>query len=104
VIARVLDADAARHGTHRSGLFLAAFGVLGRLNGLVTAGALLSLAAIFGYRSGTDPGSDPGQAFRVYLSLYPFALLVLGTLISRFIRLPAAPQEASSPSSEPVRR
>jgi len=93
VIARVLDADAVRHGTHRSGLFLAAFGVLGRLNGLVTAGALLSLALVFGYRDGADPGPDPGQAFRVYLSLYPFALLLIGTVVSRFIRLPAAPQE-----------
>jgi GPH family glycoside/pentoside/hexuronide:cation symporter len=101
VIARVLDADAARHGTHRSGLFLAAFGVLGRLNGLVTAGALMSLALVFGYRDGTDPGPDPGQAFRVYLSLYPFALLALGTVVSRFIRLPAAPQETDP---EPVTR
>ena len=30
----------------------------------------------------------------MYLSVYPFALLVLGTAVSRFIRLPAAPQEA----------
>lgn len=101
VIARVLDADAARHGTHRSGLFLASFGVLGRLNGLVTAGALASLALWFGYRSGADPGPDPGQAFRVYLSLYPFTLLVIGTTVSRFIRLPAAPQETGSPETGP---
>lgn len=93
VIARVLDADAARHGVHRSGLFLAAFGVLGRLNALVTAAAVASLAVFFGYRSGADPGPDPGQAFRVYLSVYPFVLLLVGTVVSRFIRLPAAPQE-----------
>ena len=107
VIARVLDADAARHGTHRSGLFLAAFGVLGRLNGVVTAGALASLALWFGYRSGTDPGPDPGQAFRVYLSVYPVTLLLIGTAVSRFIRLPPPPQEAPSPSepgSAPVTR
>ncbi|MFC7021899.1 MFS transporter [Promicromonospora thailandica] len=95
VIARVLDADAARHGVHRSGLFLAAFGVLGRLNALVTAGAVLSLAVFFGYHSGDDPGPDPAGAFRVYLSLYPFALLLVGTVVSRFIRLPAAPEDAS---------
>lgn len=99
VIARVLDADAARHGTHRSGLFLAAFGVLGRLNALVTAGALASLTAWFGYRNGADPGPDPAQAFRVYLSLYPFVLLVIGTTVSRFIRLPPAPQEAATDGS-----
>ncbi|NUS65815.1 MAG: MFS transporter [Saccharothrix sp.] len=96
VIARVLDADAAQHGTHRSGLFLAAFGVLGRLNGLLTAAALASLALWFGYRSGADPGPDPGQAFRVYLSVYPLVLLTIGTVVSRFIRLPAAPQDTGA--------
>ena len=96
VIARVLDADAAHHGTHRSGLFLAAFGVLGRLNGLLTAAALASLALWFGYRSGADPGPDPGQAFRVYLSVYPLVLLTVGTVVSRFIRLPAAPQDTGA--------
>ncbi|MCT4574253.1 hypothetical protein N3930_45800, partial [Bacillus thuringiensis] len=52
VVARVLDADAARHGEHREGLFLSAFGVFGRLSGGVTGLALASLGVFFGYNSG----------------------------------------------------
>src|SRR5699024_8895569 len=74
VVARVLDADAARTGEHREGLFLSAFGVFGRLNGAVTGLALASLGVFFGYNSGADPGSRPDLAFRVYLCAYPFAL------------------------------
>ncbi|GMA30095.1 MFS transporter [Litorihabitans aurantiacus] len=88
IMARVLDDDARRHGVHREGIFLSAFGVLGRLNGLIVAGALASLTVVFGYRSGADPGEDPATTFRVYLSIYPAALLMIGTLVSRFVRVP----------------
>src|SRR5690606_41568586 len=93
VIARVLEGDTARQGVHRSRVCLAAFGGLGRLPALVPSAAVASLAVFFGDRSGAGPGPDPGQAFRVYLSVYPFTLLLVGTVVSRFIRLPAAPQE-----------
>ncbi len=88
IMARVLDDDATRHGVHREGIFLSAFGVLGRLNGLVVAAALASLTLFFGYRSGTTPGPNPDLAFRFYLSVYPVILLVIGTVISRFVHVP----------------
>lgn len=97
IMARVLDDDARRTGVHREGIFLSAFGVLGRLSAIPTSVALLSLGWFFGYRSGDVPGPDPGTAWRVYMSLYPFAFLALGSLISRFIHLPA---DASPDSSE----
>ncbi|GAA1487714.1 MFS transporter [Brachybacterium sacelli] len=90
VVARVLDADAARHGTHREGLFLSAFGVFGRLNGAVTGVALASLGVLFGYNSGDDPGTRTDDAFRVYLCVYPFVLVALGAIASRFIHVPPA--------------
>lgn len=89
VVARVLDADAARTGEHREGLFLSAFGVFGRLNGAVTGLALASLGVFFGYNSGDDPGSQPDLAFRIYLCVYPFALTLIGAIASRFITVPA---------------
>lgn len=88
ITARVLDEDTRVHGAHREAVFLAAFGVLGRLNGVVVAIALASIGTFFGYRSGTDPGPDPGGAFRVYLSIYPVILLALGTAVSRFVHVP----------------
>ncbi|UFU03155.1 MFS transporter [Ruania suaedae] len=94
IVARVLDGDATRHGEHREGLFLSAFGFFGRLNGVVTGLALTSLGVFFGYNSGDDPGSDPGFAFRVYLTVYPFALTVIGAVASRFVRVPEAGAQA----------
>ncbi|WP_324652183.1 MFS transporter [Georgenia sp. H159] len=88
VIARVLDHDAATHGEHREGLFLSAFGVLGRLNGALNGLALASLGLFFGYYSGDDPGDDPALAFRVYVCAYPFVVALAGAVLARFIRVP----------------
>ncbi|MFI7613465.1 MFS transporter [Nonomuraea terrae] len=106
IVARVLDADAARDGQHREGLFLSAFGFFGRLNGIVTGLALTSLGVFFGYNSGDDPGTDPGLAFRVYLCVYPFVLTTIGALAARLISVPSeTPPEAVEPppaAAEPV--
>ena len=85
IVARVLDRDAERNKEHREGLFLSAFGVFGRLNGIVTGVALTSLGIFFGYNSGRDPGDHPDLAFRFYLCVYPFVLTAIGAVASRFI-------------------
>jgi GPH family glycoside/pentoside/hexuronide:cation symporter len=102
ITARVLDADAARDGHHREGLFLSAFGFFGRLNGIVTGLALTSLGAFFGYNSGDDPGADPGLAFRMYLCVYPFVLTTIGAVAARMFTVPlAAPDAAPQPDEVP---
>ncbi|MWB98927.1 MFS transporter [Agromyces seonyuensis] len=88
IVARVLDDDAERHGEHREGLFLSAFGFFGRLNAIVSGLALASLAWFFGYESGDAPGAQPDLAFRFFLCVYPFALCVIGAVLARFIRVP----------------
>ncbi|MGD7707019.1 MFS transporter [Microlunatus sp. Y2014] len=95
VVARVLDADAAKHGEHREGLFLSAFGVFGRLNGALTGAALASLGLFFGYYSGDDPGDQPGVAFRVFLCVYPFILTTIGAVASRFVHV-SDPEESAA--------
>ncbi|SDH15729.1 MFS transporter [Nonomuraea jiangxiensis] len=102
IVARVLDADAARNGEHREGLFLSAFGFFGRLNGVVTGLALTSLGVFFGYNSGDDPGGDPGLAFRIYLCVYPFVLTAIGAVAARFVSIPIeTPPEAAEPAEPP---
>ncbi|MFI6499029.1 MFS transporter [Nonomuraea typhae] len=101
IVARVLDADAARHGEHREGLFLSAFGFFARLNGIFGGLALTSLGVFFGYNSGADPGPDPGLAFRVYLCVYPFVLTAIGAIAARFVSVPLEPPpEAAEPAEE----
>ena len=102
IVARVLDADAARNGEHREGLFLSAFGFFGRLNGIVTGLALTSLGVFYGYNSGNDPGADPGLAFRVYLCVYPFVLTAIGAVAARFVSVPIeTPPSADEPDEPP---
>jgi glycoside/pentoside/hexuronide:cation symporter, GPH family len=96
IVARVLDADSAAHGEHREGLFLSAFGVFGRLNGIAVGLALTSLGVFFGYNSGDDPGSTPGLAFRMYLCVYPFVLTTIGAIASRFVSVPEPTADAAA--------
>ncbi|RIK15204.1 MAG: MFS transporter [Acidobacteria bacterium] len=99
--ARVVDDDVRRHGQHREGLYLAAFGFFSRLTGATAGLGLGSLGVLFGYYSGADPGPDPGLAFRVAVSVYPFAIAVLGVVLSLVIRVPEAGVDpAAEPSPE----
>ncbi|NCD20292.1 MAG: MFS transporter [Actinobacteria bacterium] len=98
--ARVLDDDVRRHGQHREGLFLSAFGFFSRITGATAGIGLGSLGFLFGYYSGDDPGPDPGMAFRVAVSVYPFVVAVIGVILSMVIRVPEAGVEVPSLTSE----
>lgn len=98
--ARVLDDDVRRHGQHREGLFLSAFGFFSRITGATAGIGLGSLGFLFGYYSGDDPGPDPGMAFRVAVSVYPFVVAVIGVILSMVIRVPEAGVEVPALTSE----
>lgn len=102
VVARVLDEDAAVHGAHREGLFLAAFGFFGRLGGAVVGIALASLGLFFGYSSGDDPGDQADLAWRVYVCVYPMGLAALGALIASLIEVPDNRREGPQVDSTPA--
>lgn len=93
--ARVVDDDVRRHGQHRAGLFLSAFGFFSRLTGATAGLGLGSLGLLFGYYSGADPGPNPGMAFRVAVSVYPFVVAMIGVVLSLLIRVPEAGAEVS---------
>jgi len=93
VQARVLDRDAREHGQHREGLYLSAFGFFSRLTGATAGLALGSLGDWFGYYSGANPGPDPGLAFRVSISVYPFVVAVAGVVLSQFVKVPGEEPE-----------
>ena len=96
--ARIVDDDVRRHGQHREGLFLSAFGFFSRLTGATAGIGLGSLGVLFGYYSGERPGPSPDTAFRVAVAVYPFGIALLGLLLSLLIRVP----EAGVPSPEPA--
>lgn len=96
--ARVVDDDVRRHGQHREGLFLSAFGFFSRLTGATAGIGLGSLGLLFGYYSGADPGPNPGMAFRVAVSVYPFVIALIGVVLSLLMRVPDAGVEVSQES------
>lgn len=93
IMARILDHDARKHGVHREGIFMSAFGVFGRLTGALGGIALATLGALYGYYSGDNPGERPGDAFRLYTGVYPLIFATVGTIIANLIRLPRAGEE-----------
>lgn len=88
VVARLIDADAARTGLRREAMFIAAFGFFNRLGGLLKSLAFLAVVALFGFVSGDDPGDRPGEAARFLMTVFPFGLVVIAAVTARFVRLP----------------
>lgn len=86
IIAKLLDQDVARTGVHREGMFLAAFGFFNRVTGLVQAFTAMLMFAIYGYRSGDDPGPRPGDASKFMIGWMPFALLAIAFGVSLLVR------------------
>lgn len=87
---RILDEDARRHGVHREGIFLSAFGFFSRITGALTGVGFWLITVLYGYESQDNPGSDPGAAFRFLMCVIPFVVAAIGAIVTRFIRVPEA--------------
>lgn len=103
VVARFIDADAARTGLHREGMTISAFGFANRLNALARSAAFFGMAAFYGFNSASDPGDNPGDAARFLMLVVPFVLVVVAAVVSRFVRLDRpAPDAPSAPATAVV--
>lgn len=87
---RILDDDARRHGVHREGIFLAAFGFFGRITGALTGVGFWLISMLYGYLNQDVPGDDPGAAFRFLMCVIPFVVASIGAVAARMIRVPEA--------------
>lgn len=86
--AKIIDDDYRRNGVKREGIINSLVGVMNRLNGLYTSLAFYVVSECFGFVSGDDPGTNPGLAARVLLCVFPFAAMVLASIISFFLKFP----------------
>lgn len=84
--AKVLDDDFKKHGIRREALFSSAMGALNRLNGLYSGLALIVVKHVFGYISGDEPGPNPGMAAKFLLVVFPVIAMVIGLILSFFIK------------------
>lgn len=103
--AKIMDEDTRKHNVRREGIISNALGFMNRLNGLFTSFAFYLIFVIFGFESGQNPGSEPHNAARFLLTVFPLVLMVISFGFSFLIHFkdePAAPLPAASvePSSE----
>jgi GPH family glycoside/pentoside/hexuronide:cation symporter len=92
--ARIMDEDTARYHVRREGIISNALGFMNRLNGLFTSFAFYLILVLFGFESGDVPGSQPHQAARFLLTVFPLVLMVISLGISFFLHFPAKQQPA----------
>jgi GPH family glycoside/pentoside/hexuronide:cation symporter len=83
--ARIIDEDSEKSGKRREAIFISASGFMNRLNGIFTSFAFFLVFQIYGFESGVIPGENPGGAARFLLTIFPFALIIIGCIFSRFL-------------------
>jgi len=96
--ARILDEDKALYGIQREGTFGSLTGVLNKTSGLFAAIGFLLVSRIYGYESGEVPGSQPANAGRFLMCLFPFVIMVICCAASLFLRFKQ--DEAQEPPAQ----
>ncbi len=87
--AKIVDDDYRIYGVRREGIINSLGGVMNRLNGLYTSLAFFVASRGFGFVNGDNPGPNPGFAARVLLCIFPFAAMVIASIITFFLHFPA---------------
>jgi GPH family glycoside/pentoside/hexuronide:cation symporter len=74
---------------------------MNRLNGLFTSLAFLLILRLFGFESGEVPGSQPNQAARFLMTVFPIFMMILSLGVSFLIHFPEIrpPMTASEPAT-----
>ncbi len=104
VVARFIDADAARTGVHREAMVIAAFGFFNRLSTSAKSLGFFGMTVLFGYVNRDQPGDQPDAAARFLMVVMPFIFAVIAAVTSRFVRIPVrpGPDEADDAGAVPV--
>lgn len=86
VSARILDEDRKKTGIKREGSYTSLIGILNKTSGLFSSLAFLLVYRLYGFESGAEPGTRPGEASRFITVLFPVCVLLLCLLMSAFLR------------------
>jgi GPH family glycoside/pentoside/hexuronide:cation symporter len=86
--AKIMDEDTQKHNVRREGIISNALGFMNRLNGLFTSAAFLIVYRYFGFESGLNPGTQPDNAARFLLTVFPPILMLFSLAFSFFISFP----------------
>ena len=83
--AKIMDEDTQKHNLRREGIISNAMGFMNRLNGLFTSAAFFLVSVLFGFQSGINPGTQPHNAARFLLTVFPLVLMLISFAFSFFI-------------------
>ncbi|MGI6701060.1 MAG: MFS transporter [Christensenellales bacterium] len=83
--AKVMDEDYHKYGIRRQGIYSSAMGFMNRLSGLFTSLGFLLASRIYGFISGEEPGMRADEAARFLLTIFPFMLMILGVIATKFV-------------------
>ncbi len=95
--AKIMDEDTQKHNLRREGIIANALGFMNRLSGLFTSAAFYLVSVIFGFESGLNPGTQPDQAARFLLTVFPPILMVISFSFSFFIHFDATEEAPAGP-------
>ena len=98
--AKIMDEDQQKYNLRREGIISNAMGFMNRLNGLFTSSAFYLVFVLFGFESGKNPGTQPDNAARFLLTLFPLVLMVISFAFSFFIDFKPAGQPERLPVME----
>ena len=84
-----------KHNVRREGIISNALGFMNRLNGLFTSAAFSLVFLLFGFESGNNPGTQPDNAARFLLTVFPFILMLISFGFSFLINFNKAELGAS---------
>jgi GPH family glycoside/pentoside/hexuronide:cation symporter len=98
--AKIMDEDKAKHNQRREGIISNALGFMNRLNGLFTSAAFSLVFVFYGFSSGTNPGTQPGNAARFLLTMFPFVMMVISVGFSFFINFKNTESVREAPQAE----
>jgi GPH family glycoside/pentoside/hexuronide:cation symporter len=102
IAAKVMDEDTQKHKQRREGLISNALGFMNRLNGLFTAAAFSLVFVFYGFESGANPGTQPQNAARFLLTMFPFVMMVISFIFSFFINFDKTEKAPETPATQPA--
>jgi GPH family glycoside/pentoside/hexuronide:cation symporter len=100
--AKIMDKDTRKHNVRREGIISSAMGFMNRLNGLFTSAAFILVFILFGFESGDNPGTNPDDAARFLLTVFPMVLMAISFGFSWLISFPKQEAAPELPEPEPI--
>ena len=97
--AKIMDEDTQKYNLRREGIISNAMGFMNRLNGLFTSFAFFLVAKLFGFESGLNPGTQPDNAARFLLTIFPLVCMIFSFGFSFFLDFTKTTPEAAAPET-----